>query len=179
MGMRVKTLNLHPGQQKIVGVPFSLPFGLSPGTYTYLASVSGKGASITATGPELTVVQPVVALTASRLQPVTGQAAPGKSAELELSISNTGNQTVSGSPILKVSVYSSGSSADSAIELAMVRLRVQLKPGASRLYKVRITLPTTLTGGSYFLSTSLGVDALGDTNPSDGTAVSGSTISVT
>ena len=51
-----------------------------------------------------------------------------------------------------------------------VPLKVRLKPGQSRAYRVKVAVPMGLAPGSYQLSATLSVGSLGDSNPTDGNA---------
>ena len=57
-------------------------------------------------------------------------------------------------------------------------LRVKLKPGQSRGYRVKFVVPAGTAAGSYYLAGSLAVGALGDTTAADGMAVSAMPVTV-
>jgi hypothetical protein len=93
-----------------------------------------------------------------------------------LTLQNAGNVIAAGAPTLTIlgSVQSASGQA-----LAAVPLHVKLNPGAAKSYRVKFRLPAGLAANSYYLTASLNVAALGDSNAADGMATSITQLTVT
>jgi hypothetical protein len=163
-------LKLKAGHSKTLRIRLNAFPSVPDGTYYLLAAVKDPDGSVTGVaGSSLKIAAPFVTTAVTAVQPLPATAAPGKRAGLALTLTDTGNVPASGTPTLTILGNLPGGAAQT---LAALPLRgVKLKPGVPHSYRVKFTLPVGLPAGTYTLTASLGVSALGD-NTADGTAVS-------
>jgi hypothetical protein len=175
----LKLLKLKAGQSKALRVKVSSFPSVPNGTYYLLTAVQAPDGSTTGVaGPTLAIAAPVVRVQASGLEALTASAAPGKEVALQITLADTGNEPASGTLRMTVSASPSGS-ATGGQTVASVPLRLSLKAGQKRPYRVKFALPKDLSPGAYTFSGSLDVSALGDDNPADGEATAASILTVT
>ena len=171
-------LKLKPGQSKAVKIALT-KFPVVPnGSYFLLAGVTTPDASITGVaGPMFQIAAPFIAIHESNLRPLPVSAAPGKPVSLLLTLQNAGNIIAAAPPVLMIlgSVDPSGNGQ----ALSAMPLRLELNPGTFKSYRVKFRLPAGLAANSYYLTASLMISALGDTNTADGMATSITPLTVT
>jgi len=83
--------------------------------------------------------------------PSTAPVAPGKKSSLSVTLQDKGNEPASGAAALTVTASTDPSGAGGT-PLTSTPLKVKLKPGAAKSYKVRFTAPTALPAGRYYLA---------------------------
>jgi len=107
-------------------------------------------------------------------QPVlTGRLAPGKKATLLVTASNGGNQTAKGVQQVRVKLTTNPAEPAAAARAIDTSLKLNLKPGATRALHAKLTLPTDLRAGSYFVVVELLPGApWTDPNPANDVATS-------
>ena len=173
-----KKISLKAGKSAKVALKVSTLPSVPDGTYFLLASVKAPDNSVTgAAGPSLSVAAPLVAARVSAVRPLPASVAAGRKGGVSLTVTNGGNTAAAGTATLTVLASPAGGSG--AVTLVATPLKVKLKPGAGKAYRVKFTLPSSLAAGSYDLTASLAVGALGDTTASDGTSAGTSPLVVT
>jgi len=134
---------------------FLYPSSLSEGSYYLLATVVPSAATdlnlannTSASSTTVLIAPPFVLLAGSGL---TAPAFNGiKPAVVSFTIMNIGNETASAHSAVQFLASSDGMLSD-AISLATAPLSLKLKPGASHVFKVKLSLPSTLPAGTYML----------------------------
>ncbi len=172
-------LKLKPGAHAVVKLKLSSFPSLPMGTYSLIATVTGPDGTTTgAAGPSLAIAPPFVSIATSGVRPSPLSVTPGERASLTLSLQNEGNVPASDRAPLTITASADPSGAGGTT-LVSVPLRVKLKPGKSKTFKVKLAVPPALPAGRYYLAVSLDVASLGDSDAADGFAVSTSVLSVT
>jgi hypothetical protein len=153
-------LKIKAGRSKRLRIRLNAFPAVPDGTYYILAAVKDPDGSVTGVaGPTLQIAAPFVTTAVSAVHPVPGTGIPGKRAGLMLTLTDTGNIPTSGTANLTLQ----GNLPSGANEtIASLPLRVKLRPGAPHSYRVKFALPIGLPPGSYTLTASLEVSALGD-----------------
>ncbi len=169
-----RTVHLNPGASEQIQVaPPSLASTPFAGDNLIAAVFAPDGSTTAVAGP----MPAVTSLVASRIVPSPSNVAPGRILSVSLTLQNAGNVPVAGSAGLKISLSASPSGPNGAVAATMP-LRVKLAAGRSGAYRVRFHVHRGTAAGSYYVTASLDVGALGDTNSADGTAVSAMPITV-
>jgi len=163
------SVKIKAGRSKTFRVRLSAFPAVPDGTYYLLAAVKDPDGSVTGVaGPTLKIAAPFVTTAVAAVRPLPATGIPGKRAGLAMTLTDTGNVPASGTVTLTVLGNVTGGATQT---LAALPLRVKLKPDVPHAYRVKFTLPAGLPAGTYDLTASLGVSALGD-NTADGTAAS-------
>jgi uncharacterized delta-60 repeat protein len=171
-------LKLKPHQSKAVKLTIAKFPKVPDGSYFLLAGVTAPDASVTGVaGPALRIAAPFVTIHESNVRPLPASAAPGKPVSLMLTLQNAGNIIAAGAP--KLTILGSVDPSASGQALAAVPLHLKLNPNAVKSYRVKFRVPAGLAANRYYLTASLNLAALGDTNPADGLATSITQLTVT
>ncbi len=164
-----EALKLKAGHSKTLRVRLRAFPPVPDGTYYLLAAVKDPDGTVTgAAGPMVKIAAPFVTTAVSAVHPLVATAEPGKRAGLALTLTDTGNIPTSGAPTLTILGNATGGVSQT---LAALALRVKLKPDQPHSYRVKFVLPAGLPAGTYALTASLDVSALGD-HIADGVATS-------
>jgi hypothetical protein len=128
------------------------------GTYHLMAQVTGPaGGSAVAGGmpATLTVAAPFIDLTGSISRGIAGTLRPAAKTSATLLVQNAGNIAARGPA--SVALFASADTALDASDapLGTRALRLNLKPGRARAYRLRFALPANLAAGSYYLAASV------------------------
>jgi hypothetical protein len=168
-----KTLRLKPlgaGVIKIKAADFP---AMADGSYRLLARASsptGVSASAAALSP-VVVAAPSVDLSASFRAPLPARLTPGKKATVRLLVrQEAGNVAAKGAA--SVAVYASADgAAPSGAPIATAPVKLRLKPGGSRQYRLKFLVPEGLAPTPVFLAAILVPGSeLSDANASNNTA---------
>jgi hypothetical protein len=166
-----RPLKLKPGLSKAVPVKISAFPAVPEGTYYLLARASSASAGdsdVAVSATTITVAAPFRDLVPTFVASPTGARTPGGRGVARLSVMNQGNVTASGA--LSVTLLAEGPGGQSS--LGSFDARLNLKPGKSKLLKLRFVLPTA--GGEYTLKAVVGSTEITDANASNNTATSAS-----
>jgi hypothetical protein len=157
----VRRLKLKPGQTKSLRMNIRAFPAVPDGDYHLMAQVAdpaGGGGAIVASGaPVLTVAAPFVDLTGSISRGIVGGTVrPAGETSATLLVQNAGNFAARG-PASVALFASADTTLDSNDDAPLVTraLRLNLKPGAARAYRLRFALPANLAAGSYYLAASV------------------------
>ena len=180
-----RNLRIGPGRSRVVTLPFTFPDTLAAGSYHLIAwADSGKGVSETNEANNVAVSAAPVAVgpptrdfsaTFSNVAVVPGALQRGFATLL---LRYDGNVPANG-PLgieLRASADPAADGADPV--LATITRRVRMKPGTSKLLRVRF-LPAGLGAGAYYVTAAVDTaNAFAETSESNNTVVSGTTIAV-
>jgi hypothetical protein len=150
IGSLTRSLTIKPGLSTMVTVPITqIPAGLS-GTYSIVAEVTDPNAVRTEvnTGNTVKIAAAYVTLGATLSAPSPASAAPGKSVNITVTITNTGNVPSTGAATINL-----GLTSDRTTELAgsVSSTRIEkILPGKPLVLKLKLAIPATLSAGSYF-----------------------------
>jgi uncharacterized delta-60 repeat protein len=148
-------LNLKSGQGKTIRLTFQYPAALADGNY-FLAATVVTGAvhdlnsanNTAVSSYPVLIAMPFVRLAGSDLKTPAFDGA--KSAFASLSLMNAGNEPASKPFAMQFFASTDGGLSD-AIPLETVPIRTTLRPGASRAFRLKLSLPATLPAGTYKL----------------------------
>jgi uncharacterized delta-60 repeat protein len=167
-----KPVSLKPGAHKVLTLKLgSYPTVPAAGAYYLIASGTASDSSVTQVSSSLTtnIAPPTFAGSIASVQPI-GSVAPGKSATIAVTLTDTGNEPLAGTATLTIT----GKLGAQTVPIATVALRgVKLKSG-SKAYRIKVKVPASLASGSYTLSVSLA--GLGLPSAITGTATSPLTV---
>ena len=155
-------LKLAPGKSK----NFKLKVGAFPaipdGDYRLIAMIDAGGVlperlesnNVAALSTPVRIAAPFSDLGVSA--PVlTGRLAAGKKASLAVTLRNDGNQPATGAAPVRVRLTADPANPAAPAREVRTTFKLNLKPGASRLVRAKLTLPADLTPGSYFVAIEL------------------------
>jgi len=147
-------VSIGAGKSTTVVVHFQYPTSVPNGSYQIAAAVTATGTDTAAadavSADSVTIDAPVVDLSAKALRSSLA-VEPGHRRSTEVRITNTGNFTASGTFMLNL--YSSTDQTLDATDplIAALAKHIMLKPGRSKLVKIRFLAPSSLAAGSYYL----------------------------
>jgi uncharacterized delta-60 repeat protein len=154
-----KSIKLRPGKSRKFRTKFAVPQNLVDGNYFIVAKVE-PGTGITDVGP-LNDVSATAApvMVAAPFTDLTGQGpagpsglTPGAAATIPVIVTNQGNVPAKGTIALQLLAGASATPSASDTTLAnATNLKVNLKPAASKTFKVKAQVPSTLPAGTYTL----------------------------
>ena len=177
-----RTLRLEPLESREVRVKAAQIPAAADGPYRLLAVAFSPtiGSAPAAAMPLLVVTPSSVDLSASLGQPLPATLTPGGKATLRLRVRHeTGSAPAKGT--VTVAVYASADAAAgrSGSPMATVPLKLALRPGASRLYRIKFVVPEDLTPAPVFLTAVIDPGAsISDSNDSNNAAVTASPVTV-
>ena len=177
LGSVTKNFKLKPGQFKVVTFKIALP--KVDGTYLLLAQFDPQALTndtnrvdnTAVSGTALTIVAPYVDLSPSFPTALAPSYRIGKAGNFTVLIANNGNVAA------KSRVpYTLFASTDEVVDPGDIVLRtgakrVKIKPDGTRAMKLKVKIPSTLPPGSYRLFAHLDTTLLGDSDPSNDTAL--------
>ena len=182
-----KKLKLAPGKSKVFKLkPPAIP-PVADGDYRLIAVADDGG-----TLPErmesnnaallampVRIAAPFVDLAVASPS-LSGRLAPGKKATLLLTARNEGNQAARGVQRVTVRLTADPNNSAAASRTLETSLKLNLKPGASKLLRAKLTLPADLPPGGYFVVVELAAGAPrgADPDPSDNVATSAAAAAV-
>ncbi len=173
-----KSLKLKPRQRAALKFKLSKFPDVPAGAYYLVAAVKAADGTITdMAGPSLSIAAPFVEAVLSDTRPIPTSAAPGKETAVELTLTSSGNIAASGTALLSISATAQTNGAASQV-IGAASLKVKLKPGMNKTYRIKFTLPKNMAPGSYSLTASLNVSALNDLNAADGISAAITPLSV-
>jgi len=150
IGSLTRSLTIKPGLSTMVTVPITqIPAGLS-GTYSIVAEVIDPNAVRTEvnTGNTVKIAAAYVTLGATLSAPSPASAAPGKSVNITVTITNTGNVPSTGAATINLGLTSDGTTE---LPGSVTTARVEkITPGKPLVLKLKLAIPATLSAGSYF-----------------------------
>ncbi|HET6250639.1 MAG TPA: choice-of-anchor tandem repeat GloVer-containing protein [Tepidisphaeraceae bacterium] len=174
-----KKVSIKPSKSAAIHVKIKSFPSEPSGSYQLIASVTGpSGNSSSAAGPSLMIAPAFVSTLVSALDPMPASIKPGHKEILDFTVTNNGNTTAVGTASMAIAL-STSPSGSSPQPITGVPVKIKLKPGTTRHFKVRFAIPTALTPAAYYVAGTLDVTALGDTSASDGSAVSATSFTVT
>ena len=148
---------LKQGQTKPYKINFTYPTGLAAGAYYLVATVvngAGVPADLDATDnaaasdAAVTIAPAFITLSGSGLSSTSVVA--GKTATFTLTITNNGNVKANGKS--EVDFYvSTDTTATDGTELGVAPLGVSLAAGKSKVYRLKVAVPATVTAGTFNL----------------------------
>ena len=151
-------VSLKQGQGKTFKVPFTYPAAATAADYYLLATVT-NGAGIAAdldpdnnaaASPAPVAVAPAfVALVGSALS-TTGALSAGKAVTVTIDVMNGGNVSAKGKGSVDFYLSPDDTTADGT-DVGVATLTVGIAAGKSHPFKLKFTLPTSVTSGSYTL----------------------------
>lgn len=148
-------LSLKPGKSKIVKLKFDYPSGLADGAYSILAQVdpaasasqNPKTDDVASLG-QVTIAAPFTDLGVSFPVALKSDYDPGKKAKITVRLANAGNVLADGTAVVTL-VSSADTTVDSGdLTLGTATVKVKIKPGAAKNFRVSFTLPDTAPPGS-------------------------------
>jgi uncharacterized membrane protein len=153
----VRRLKLKPGRTKTVRMKVRTFPAVADGAYHLMAQVTGPagGGAVASGAPVLTVAAPFVDLTGSLARGIAGTLRPTGRTSATLFINNAGNIPTRGPA--SVALFASTDTTLDANDVPLVTraLRLNLKPGSAKAYKLKFALPANLAAGSYYLAASV------------------------
>lgn len=181
LGHVTKKLKLSSLQSKSLKIKVAVPAPPADADYFLLATATGP----TATGTsqvgqgllEVHVARPLVNLVSASATPPPVTLRPGHATRFALPVQNTGNVAAKGTITVDIFASTNGTlDASNAISLASgARVRISINAGATKMLKLKATLPTTLPaifpGTADMLIVRLGGSMLTAPNASDGTVL--------
>ncbi len=96
---------------------------------------------------------------------------------VEFTLKDTGNVPATGTAPLTISLSTQPAGSNGA-SVMTGPLRVRLKPGQLKVYKLKVKVPTSTAAGAYYIAVSFDAQALGDHNPADGFGISSQPVTV-
>jgi hypothetical protein len=170
-----KNLKLKPGRSKKVRMRVASFPAVTDGSYRLLAQVVAPDgtANLAAAPSAVTIAAPFVDLRGSFASGVAGALKPGGKGKAVLRVENLGNIPAKG--LASVSLYASTDAAVGGPDdrlLATLPLKVNVKPGKAKGYRLKVGLPVDLAAGSYFLIGSVDGTAVADRDVSNNVAIS-------
>lgn len=179
LGTVAKNLKLNPGADKRLKLKLrSLP-ALADGSYFLLARVTSSNGVVTNSAADRTVVvaAPFIDWTGSFVAGAPATLVRGQKLIAGVSVGNAGNASASG--IVTISVFASvdGSFSDDDHLLVTATRHLKLKPGASKLLRLKGVVPQSVAlGEGFILATVVAAQPLVESNLSNNTAAAGITI---
>ena len=176
-------LKLKEGMAKDLKLKFQYPTSLSKGSYYLVATVDTGSVrdldplnNTSASSSTVLIAPPFVQLSGGALTAPTFNGA--KPASVSITITNSGNETASATSAIQFFASTTGSPTG-AISLATTPLKLNLKSGATHVYKLKLALPATLAAGTYMLVAILDpANVFNDPNAAMNFIVSGNTFIV-
>jgi uncharacterized delta-60 repeat protein len=150
---------LAPGKARTLRVSFTYPTGLAGGGYYLVTTVTGgtataietNGANNTAIDPSaVTIAPPVIKLTGSALAAVPPPFAVGGKGKVSIALANGGNVTAKGQVVVGLYLSTDDQPADGTA-LGTAPLAIAVPTGRSHAYRLAVTLPASITAGTYNL----------------------------
>jgi hypothetical protein len=179
-----KNLVIKPGKSKTISVPFTIPDTIVAGSYRLLAwadpgkAVAEKNEANNVAVSGAIAVGPATRDFSVAVNAVTLNPGPAKRGLATLLLHYDGNVPANG-PLgieLRASADTTPDGSDALV--ATITRKVKLKPGASKLLKVKFPA-TSLAAGAYYLTAAVDtVNAFAESNEANNTAVSGTTFTV-
>ena len=176
-------LRLKPNQSKTFKLKFNFPSSMPDGDYFLLSFVDPGSASDVdlvnnafATAAPVNIAKAFVDLSGASLS--TPAFTSGKPAKLSFDVTNNGN--VAAITTISVAFFAStDGTLTNATPLQTLTVKLNLKPGATKLFKQKLSAPTGLAAGSYVLLALLDArDTLHDPVTANNLLVSGGTFTV-
>jgi hypothetical protein len=175
-----KKLKLNPGASKTVKLKVTTIPSVSEGDYFLIARTSATGSTGGADVSDTAVhiAPPFIDLTGAFGSPLPSTLARGKKATVPVTVTNSGNVNVSASLTVALAARPSAGGADVPIPTNPVK--VNLKPGASKTLKLKITTPDALPAGGVFnyVATIDSTNAVAEKDETNNDALSSSTFTV-
>jgi hypothetical protein len=176
-------LKLKENQAKTFRLKFTFPSPATSSTDYLLATVDPGSLqdldilnNTAASTSTVVIANPFVDLSGSGLTAPVFTA--GKPATVSFDVTNNGNVPTTARSAVEFLASPDGTFAG-GIPLPTVPLMLNLKPGATKVYKIKLTLPTTLPSGSYNLLALLDpANVVNDPNTGNNLIVSGNMFSV-
>jgi Tol biopolymer transport system component len=153
-----RKLKLAPGKSKVFKLkPASFP-AVADGDYRLLAVVDAGGVmterrelnNSAALAAPVRIAAPFVDLGLSS-PALTGRPAAGKKATLLVTAANGGNQDARGVQAVRVRLTTNPADPGAVSRAVDTTLKLNLKPGATKALRAKLTLPTDLPAGSYIV----------------------------
>jgi uncharacterized delta-60 repeat protein len=151
-------LSLKSSAAKVFKFKFQFPSSLSDGDYYILAEIAPTISEteldttndVAHSSSPVAVAVPLVDLTGPALSTPTGLT-PGSMTTLPFTIKNDGNVAAKETVSVQALAAAGATPGTGDVTLATSTLKLQLKVGASSADKLRLTLPTSLPSGTYYL----------------------------
>jgi uncharacterized delta-60 repeat protein len=163
-----KKIKLKAGASKKFSGKFTVPIDLADGNYYILAKIdAGTVEEISATNntsatPDaIAVAAPFVDITGPSPATPTNPAA-GAKVSIPLTLTNEGNSLAKGTVTVTVIVAADTTPASDDTTILTKALKVSLKAGVSKTFKLAALLPSTLAAGTYYLLISTTVSGFTD-----------------
>ena len=180
VGTLPKNLKLKPGGSKVFALPITFPATIVDGNYHLLAwADAGKTVAepneannVGASAAPVTLAAPFRELSVSIGQ-MSVAPAPSRRGLATLLVRNTGNVPAAGP--LGIELRASADNVPDAGDplLLTTAKMIKIKPGASKLIKLRF-LPSSLSSGAYYVTATIDTaGAFAEPNETDNVAVSG------
>lgn len=174
-----KMLRLRPGAGKNIKAKFIIP-AIADGNYFLLAETDfGKSIlersesnNVGSSAAAIPIAAPFLDLSASFGQAPTSLVA-GQRVQITLMVRNDGNVPAKGvMPVRLLASLDGALSGDDSLLVSLPAVKVNVKQGATKAVKLKFTVPSGITAGSYFYIASIDNTPLLDRNLSNNVAVS-------
>jgi hypothetical protein len=167
------SVRLKPGRSRTLKLRLASLPSVPAGAYNLVATAKAPDGTTTgAAGPTTSIQAAVVDVKVAAVRPPSAPVAAGKVAAVSLTLTNAGNQSASGTATLTLTATLSSPSPapPMPITLGTQPLKVKLKAGQTTQRRVKLSFPSNLSPGSYSLTVTLDVVALGNAGAADGVA---------
>ncbi len=180
-----KSINLKPNASKTVKFAFEYPTLVTAGSYSLVTTVDSSNGivetnesnNLAASAP-ITISSSTIDLTGAFTKTPTS-IVRGKSASVTVQLNNIGTSPASGQ--MSISIYQSPTPTFSSSDLLIGTLphaNISLKPGANHKYTFSFKAPTTAaTGSEYLIAFVNSAVTIGESDLTNNTAASASTVS--
>jgi uncharacterized delta-60 repeat protein len=163
-----KPVSLKPRAHKVLTLKLgTYPTVPAAGNYYLIAAGTASDNSVTQVASSLTtnIAPPTFTGSIPNLTPLAGSVARNKFATIALTLTNSGNEPLTGSATLTIT----GKLGAQTVPITTAVLRgVKQKISSSKVYRVKFKVPASLAAGAYTLSVSL--SGLGLKSPITATA---------
>jgi hypothetical protein len=145
-----KTLKINPGASKTVKLKVATVPDVAEGAYFLIARTSATGSTggADASDAPVNISPPFIDLTGAFGASLPATLTPGKKATVPVTVTNAGNVNAGGTITIGLAARPAAGGAD--VPIPTTAVKVNLKPGASKTFKLKITTPTSLPSGGVF-----------------------------